>query len=406
MELCYEKLAFMVMILFIFYQSIPLALGQPSLIWQSGQIDTKPHVLESSNLVSLNESQHMLGWADETGALVQDHFTLGAEERQNANAFHMVVVGDSIAWGTGLEKNEKYYYKVADWLQKKLKRPVDVTILAHTGATFKEPKNKQYAFVDPELISWDPSISEQADWINNPKDVGLILLSGGINDVGVDTILNPLTSSADISADCSSIEDSMYNVLLKLLSRCFNSKIVVTSYYPIVSVDTPKSTLIDFVNESLNNDPNLIQKALASESVAQTAFNEDFFSYSLNVIRNNSYAFNSRSKESISRAVDRANVYTNSERVIFALVNFSSDRSYGTNKSWLWKLVDTEAGSKIDDHKYTYRVSLCENNYNSICNWQDKIDAIGHPNVEGAAEYAHEIESVIEAKGPNWLGKT
>jgi hypothetical protein len=84
-------------------------------------------------------------WADEAGQCVppfQDHFTIGADDWQNAKTFHIVVIGDSIAWGCGLDKIEKYSYLVADWFQKELKRPVDVTVLAHTGATFEVPEDK------------------------------------------------------------------------------------------------------------------------------------------------------------------------------------------------------------------------------------------------------------------------
>jgi len=94
---------------------------------------------------------------------VQDHFVLGADSWQNEDPFHMLVIGDSIAWGCGLDTSEKYSYLIADWLQKELKKPVDVIVLAHTGATLEMPENikKEYHnFLDPELSSWDPTIME------------------------------------------------------------------------------------------------------------------------------------------------------------------------------------------------------------------------------------------------------
>jgi len=81
-------------------------------------------------LLKSNESLRSLDWVDEAGAHVpqaQDNLILGADKWQKNSTFHMVVIGDSVAWGAGLEQKEKYYYKVADWLQNKLMRSIEVT---------------------------------------------------------------------------------------------------------------------------------------------------------------------------------------------------------------------------------------------------------------------------------------
>jgi len=49
------------------------------------------------------------------------HHILLSPDGQRTDAFHLVVIGDSIAWGNGLNNQDKYYYLVADWLQKKVK---------------------------------------------------------------------------------------------------------------------------------------------------------------------------------------------------------------------------------------------------------------------------------------------
>jgi len=104
------KLSFLLMILIIFSQYTIIAKG-------------------------LGDLSGLQLWIDDAGVLVpavQDHFILGADNWQNAKTFHMVVIGDSIAWGCGLNRDEKYSYLVANWLQGDLKGPVDVTVLAHT----------------------------------------------------------------------------------------------------------------------------------------------------------------------------------------------------------------------------------------------------------------------------------
>lgn len=84
-------------------------------------------------------------------------------------------------------KGEKYSFLVAEWLSKQLKRPVDVKILAHTGATIGE--NDDPVAQSPDLSSGSPTIMEQVDSISDSGHVDLILVSGGINDVTVENII-------------------------------------------------------------------------------------------------------------------------------------------------------------------------------------------------------------------------
>jgi len=66
----------------------------------------------------------------------------------------------------------------------------------------------------------------------------------------------------------------------------------------------------------------------------------------------------------MKRAIDRANQYSISrfkgEKVIFALVDFPPNRSYGTNESWLWEITnpETNKGRLANDHRYDYRISI------------------------------------------------
>jgi len=335
-------------------------------------------------------------WKDEAGAKFTTlYFTLGDKEWPNADPFRMVVIGDSIAWGCGLYTKEKYHYLVADWLQKTLKRPVEITVLAHTGATIIKPTNtdaSKHAFIDPELGSWDPVLLEQAKHIPNPGDVDLILVSGGINDVGVDTLIVPIDNSYTINDRCQDVRDSMNILLRVLLNKCDKSVIIVTDYYAVVSKDTPSSSINKFADFVKENDPNWLHRTFSSK-----------ISDSADIISNNCAKFYSESIKSLSDskggAVYSANEYSRAnfgkDRVYFAAVDFPSDRSYGTSKSLLWELLDTDNGGKTNDHKYYYRVSLCER---VSCNWDDKIQAVAHPNVEGDQKYYFAIQKIIEQR--------
>lgn len=391
--------AFMIIISTIIIQLPYAVLGQPSLIDKSQINGSQFQTTQSNPLLDLNETQQSFRWSDEAEApmpIFQDYFILGNETNQNISTFNMIVIGDSIAWGAGLKREEKYYYKVAEWLQQKLKKPIEVRILAHTGASLNKSQNVEISkrsFINPELSSWDPTLLEQADKISNPEDVDLILLSGGINDVGVNKILNPIIAPDEMQYLCDGIEDPMYSLLIKLLGKCPDSYIIVTSYYPIVSNDTSEQALDIFINEFIKGDHN-------SADAQGFALIKSLFGTRriLSMLSSNSNLFHNQSILSIGRAIDRANQYSISElkgeRVIFALVDFPSNRSYGTNESWLWRITDPETneGRLTNDHMYDYRISFCNK---TLCNWSDIITAVGHPNVEGANEYNRTIINAL-----------
>jgi hypothetical protein len=62
-------------------------------------------------------------------------FDIIPENAGNNEVFNIVVIGDSVAWGTGLNKDEKYSYLVANWIAEQTGMTVEVKIFAHTGAT-------------------------------------------------------------------------------------------------------------------------------------------------------------------------------------------------------------------------------------------------------------------------------
>lgn len=332
-----------------------------------------------------------------------DHFIL-SQDGQKEPAFHMVVIGDSIAWGNGLHKENKSYYLVADWLQKQLDRPVDVTVYAHSGATISG-SGESCTPIDPNLNSGCPTLMDQANGIQNADDIDLILVSGGINDVGVFNILNPTSVSDIVTERSKEIYGSMKD-LLSTLSEKGDAKIIVTDYYPIVTYSTEEkyfsmlNDLFDLRIQSVNNF--VVEEAR------------------LNLI-SNSNTFQGLSHISLKNAVNDSN--NGGDRIALASIYFQDSNSYGASDTYLWKLVSL-VPPKTDDEFFENRTKLCdpiditklfdkdfkinENwlkqvNPEVIDNYVNYINAIGHPNQDGAKEYARAIKSVIESKGLNWL---
>jgi lysophospholipase L1-like esterase len=138
------------------------------------------------------------GVEGQTDSSEQDY---ASDAAQNNKVFRIVIIGDSIAWGAGLENDLKYYSLVRDWIASERSIPIesiDMQVLAHTGAMLFTENDDPIRLSD--LSSGNPMIAQQADMISNPSNVDLILVSGGINDVGVDNIikLDHLENPTDI----------------------------------------------------------------------------------------------------------------------------------------------------------------------------------------------------------------
>ncbi len=125
--------------------------------------------------------------------------------------FELLVVGDSLIWGQGLEEKDKSYSLFAEWLRREAfgqPRDVNIKVKAHSGATIyfdaKEAAKYRAAgrdenyFYNGEVNVSTPSIAKQvetaaAEYIMQGRTRGadLVLLTAGVTDISVEGVLNP-----------------------------------------------------------------------------------------------------------------------------------------------------------------------------------------------------------------------
>ncbi len=157
--------------------------------------------------------------------------------------FLMLTLGDSIMWGQGLPENMKFRNIVASWIQGQLGgRPVKQFAYAHSGAQIMVNSGEtDYApNLSGEIPRSYPSITRQAlnmalnDVVAGAVD--LILLDGGINDVGIASILLPTNSTGKVQemADGTCVA-RMGNLLQQVKTVFPKAAIVVTGYFQIAS---------------------------------------------------------------------------------------------------------------------------------------------------------------------------
>ena len=153
----------------------------------------------------------------------------------------LLVLGDSVAWGQGLLTENKFSTLVQENLNAR-GQTLTVTMLAHSGATIGIRGPTLASSDDGEVpVSFPTVVQQVAGFSGDPTDVALILLSGGINDVDIRRILNPLTNSRNLR---HLIKQYCHNDMVTLLSEVtakFSSPdlpVVVTGYFPILSADS------------------------------------------------------------------------------------------------------------------------------------------------------------------------
>jgi hypothetical protein len=179
------------------------------------------------------------------------------------DTFRIAIFGDSIAWGQGLSEPSKFTNLLADRFDRQFGGSIGVYALdrlAHSGAVVLPASGVLDAIppttpVGPigEVPASTPSVSAQvAAWAATPAlaaeaaQIDLVVLDGGINDVDVRTILNPLASDAALAAATRRACRGVMAGLLNAVRGTFlgATRIVVTGYYPIVSADSDLDLLV------------------------------------------------------------------------------------------------------------------------------------------------------------------
>ena len=175
----------------------------------------------------------------------------GSDSASNAvplalSTFQMLVLGDSVAWGQGLATADKFWARTAELIRARDGGiGVYPTVRAHSGAVIGVGATDEAPPIDGEVPTPLPSVMQQwrthLDEITPERaaDVRLVLVSGGINDVSVYRILNPLAGVAELTVDINRrCRDDMIVLLDAILGAFPRARVVVTAYFPILSEDS------------------------------------------------------------------------------------------------------------------------------------------------------------------------
>jgi hypothetical protein len=296
--------------------------------------------------------------------------------------FRIVSIGDSIIWGQGLLPNEKFNYLVQQALFARYPAGVTLESTAHSGAVIGAGAVSGTPQVG-EVPGSRLSIIEQCDgYANSPDTVDLVLLDGGINDVGVSAILNPFALIPPLSAKVThACHDGML-VLLKKVAAKFSRptcKILVTGYYPILSG---------------RSDPAGVTRLLSLFGIAVPPFLDRDFDI-VNPVLARCEAFFNESTQQLQRAIADAG----DARIAFVPSGFTDANSvFVPGTSLLWGL-DLDDGLSPQDPVAAARRPLCDIAHPDPLQALDRElcyrASAGHPNVQGAIQFSQQILAAL-----------
>lgn len=336
---------------------------------------------------------------------------------------NIVTLGDSIMWGQGLPESMKFRNIVAQWIQgiyQGLRTVFSVPTRAHSGAKILvdsgEPDRE--TGLPGEIPSHWPSVTLQLNLTlsdlrrsgMDPRIIDLVILDGGINDVGVPQLLNPVNSTGQIRDLINTKCVAHMAGLLPEVHQAFpNAGIIVTGYYPIASPDSDMLSLMTFSSAAVND----FAMSAAGVGSGLTALANGALEGAAikNQLVNLSAEWSSTAQASLSSLINRLKLSI--PRLALAWPNFASANCYAAPQTYLWNLTQflgdelrgltgTHPESPDSPSQVAYsRSQACAhaNRPSGFC-----VDAsMGHPNQAGAQAYADAIIGVLMTF-PEWVG--
>ncbi|HYL58502.1 MAG TPA: hypothetical protein VEU51_06495 [Candidatus Acidoferrales bacterium] len=213
-------------------------------------------------------------------------------KRATANPV-LLALGDSIVWGQGLRKDDKFCYMVAAHLRKTVRelKELEVHNQAHSGATvltgsgvddditkpyYYSPVNSGKEVATGEIPRSIPTILDQAVFYDGEPDaVRYIIVDGGINDVKIGNIVAPLPRLDDLRL---SIEQHCHREMTTLLKHIVtrfshrDCRIVVTGYFPILSCDSLSQHIPNLLDLLRVPRPRKVTRKTLNNSISRALF--------------------------------------------------------------------------------------------------------------------------------------
>ena len=330
--------------------------------------------------------------------------------------FRIATFGDSIVWGQGLPPAQRFSMLTADTITTRRNGRIAVFALDHcanSGAIVglaaglfpnpvvpRIPTDFSGECPDPtqtirgQVAAWPSRFRSQL------SEIDLVILDGGINDVTVQSILDPRGDDTALARLTTIVcGNDMTVVLSDVLTAFPSARVVVTGYYPIVSMESN----LDFLVPLLSGLGLLAGVVTGVVSGAVAAFlpippvafgplgSAAFRAWLQGRLVARSTLFATTANTALAAAVAVTKSIVPSRALAFAVPGFGASNAIFASDTYLF-------GSTVplgpEDPVAGLRARACPP--------LDVITAmasIGHPNARGAQAYADAIAAVLPTIG-------
>jgi lysophospholipase L1-like esterase len=280
----------------------------------------------------------------------------------------LLVIGDSVVWGQGLA----YQHKSASIVARHV--GAEIQMMAHSGAKIGIRDSYTVTMPSAEVPCFFPTILQQLQsFKGDPLQVKWVLMNGGINDVEVQRVFNPMIPQFELELHTRNYcGRDLLTILHQVTEKFANALVLVLGYYPVLSHQSRARGVeaIFSVVHGVRFEP---------------LFDADLFR---NEIVEHCLRFWKLSTGLLRGAVEHVNRETDARRAIFVDSGIGEANAAYAPQSLLWEL-DLNDPDRAPDEAVADRFAACELvAAGELQKRQCLLSATGHPNVAGAARMA------------------
>jgi hypothetical protein len=286
-------------------------------------------------------------------------------------------MGDSVVWGQGLS----YEHKTASILARYL--GVEINMMAHSGAKIGIRDSYTVTMPSGEVPCFFPTILQQLQGFKgDPASVKWVLMNGGINDVEVQRVFNPMIPQYELELHTRNYCGRDVLAILQQVTHKFpNAVALLLGYYPALSHLSRAEGV-----ESLYS---LVHGVRFEPLFDSALFRNELVDHCLRFWKLTTGLFRS--------AVENVNREAGRKRAVFVDSGMEEANSAYAPQSLLWEL-DLSDPDKAPDEVAAERLLACELvGAGELQRKQCLLSAVGHPNVAGAARMAEQCVQAVAA---------
>lgn len=292
----------------------------------------------------------------------------------------LLVMGDSVVWGQGLVEEHKTACILARHLG------AEIRMLAHAGAKIGIRDSYTVTMPSGEVPCFFPTILQQLDgFTGDPTAVKWVLMNGGINDVEVQRVFNPMVPQFELELHTRNYcGRDLLTLLQQVTSRFANARVLVLGYYPALSHQSHSQgvealfQLVYGVKFAPLFDAGLFRHEIVEHCLR-------FWKLSTGLLRG---------------AVEQVNRAAGTSRANFVESGMDEANAAHAPQSLLWEL-DLNAPNRAPDEVVVERRAACALvGAGELQKQQCLLSAVGHPNVAGAAKMAEQCIRAVAAVRP------